>query len=1037
MSSVIESESDEENRLKKIIKLLKEKHFQTTKSKDKISFEEKLGEILEWFISFYQQECQFLNHHQQQFFQQIFVEILNQNLYLIKIEDNNSVKMIWCLRILFRDQFFQDLLMKDLSTLQNLIDFFQIKTSEYLQLKNEGKLLDHLSRIFQKISTQKIYHSVLLKKSVHKIMIKLLRASDVTILHCSLIFLIALADSKQLQEDFCNDHVTDFIMQIIQEFDDSSKQHAANLLRLLSSNPNIREQIFIYDSLPILLSILNDCEQCELLWHVTWTLTRLCSDPETTNEIRLLGGIPLLLNLLHKERSLTCRRSDLSSGGVQRSNFRLTSMHKRGGAVKSRSECELLNARLQLSSAVCTAIAELSIDERCAQSIVQNNGVYIIAQLIIPQPHPDKCQQAAFDLQINSIRALRFLFSLERNRKIFKMLFKPKMFQQFIDIGHFIRDSSVYRPLVENLNIFTSAEVDELKSEIVELNCNKIPKRYISHFAIYDVIGSGAFGCVYRVSNKVINTLLVMETIQVKRRSSERALALKELNISTVGSGNKSKEIAEIVRELSIIREQLRHPNVVRYLSTFQENDKLYIEMELIEGASLQEHFTSLKEKKEKGMNEDRIWKIFIQMCLALRYLHIDKKIVHRDLTANNVMLSENDKVTITDFGLAKHKRDKSEMTSAVGTILYWCPEIIKSEPYSEKADIWALGCLLFQMATLEVPFNASNMLTLAKKIVEGSFERISSERGYSNLVSITVDRCLTTDSNKRPNILEVCGVIASQMMTFTDQLENERIKIEKKLEKERRRTQRHFHEALRNKLDYQTLFQASQDHVGRLNLRANSRSNSDEVFVLDDEKMNKIRSQKTQNLEFTVWDGSGSSSNKEIESGASSARSRPGLKISFRTFFRLFIFSVSSASSSRILSISPNKVREIDDPVTKTLMQLHKIIYIDQLPPTTMINFRRRIISKYKRILFTPSHRSDSLKMEMKKLLNGSHDVIDVSFIFDAKNLNRKTSEESLKKSSFYEEEITYSQMQMMIERVLQESGYYEVKSASKINYS
>ena len=133
----------------------------------------------------------------------------------------------------------------------------------------------------------------------------------------------------------------------------------------------------------------------------------------------------------------------------------------------------------------------------------------------------------------------------------------------------------MYRPLVENLNIFTSAEVDELKSEIVELNCNKIPKRYISHFAIYDVIGSGAFGCVYRVSNKVINTLLVvMETIQVKRRSSERALALKELNISTVGSGNKSKEIAEIVRELSIIREQLRHPNVVRYLSTFQESNQ-------------------------------------------------------------------------------------------------------------------------------------------------------------------------------------------------------------------------------------------------------------------------------------------------------------------------------------------------------------------------------------------------------------------------------------------------------------------------------
>ena len=70
--------------------------------------------------------------------------------------------------------------------------------------------------------------------------------------------------------------------------------------------------------------------------------------------------------------------------------------------------------------------------------------------------------------------------------------------------------------------------------------------------------------------------------------------------------------------------------------------------MELIEGAPIAEHFHSLKEKKEV-FSEPRIWNIFIQLVLALRYLHKEKQIVHRDLTPNNIMLGENDKVTISE----------------------------------------------------------------------------------------------------------------------------------------------------------------------------------------------------------------------------------------------------------------------------------------------------------------------------------------------------------------------------------------------------
>lgn len=168
--------------------------------------------------------------------------------------------------------------------------------------------------------------------------------------------------------------------------------------------------------------------------------------------------------------------------------------------------------------------------------------------------------------------------------------------------------------------------------------------------------------------------------------------------------------------------------------------EHLYIVMDLIEGAPLNEHFNSLKEKKQR-FTEDRMWKVFVQIVLALRYLHKEKRVVHRDLTPNNIMLGENDKVTITDFGAAKHKtKDCSKMMSVVGTILYSCPELIQNQPYCDKVDVWALGCILYQMATLQPPFFSSNIIALAKLIVEARYEPVT-EGLYSPLVISTIKR--------------------------------------------------------------------------------------------------------------------------------------------------------------------------------------------------------------------------------------------------------------------------------------------------------
>lgn len=111
--------------------------------------------------------------------------------------------------------------------------------------------------------------------------------------------------------------------------------------------------------------------------------------------------------------------------------------------------------------------------------------------------------------------------------------------------------------------------------------------------------------------------------------------------------------------------------------------------------------------------------------------------------------------MTITDFGLARQRNTGNTlMQSSVGTLSYSCPEIIESKPYNEKSDIWSIGCLLYQMATLSPPFPTSNMLALAKNIVEGRFKPLPDT--CSPMLRETVSRCLTADPSGRPDIIEV-----------------------------------------------------------------------------------------------------------------------------------------------------------------------------------------------------------------------------------------------------------------------------------------
>lgn len=113
------------------------------------------------------------------------------------------------------------------------------------------------------------------------------------------------------------------------------------------------------------------------------------------------------------------------------------------------------------------------------------------------------------------------------------------------------------------------------------------------------------------------------------------------------------------------------------------------------------------------------IWKLLIPMVSVLRYLHTEKKIIHRDLNPSNIMVDNKFNIKVADFGLAKNITGTSQISqSFVGTLIYSCPQIVQNQTYTEKADIWSLGCIMYELLTLRPPFAGNNPLLLAKNIV-------------------------------------------------------------------------------------------------------------------------------------------------------------------------------------------------------------------------------------------------------------------------------------------------------------------------------
>lgn len=242
-------------------------------------------------------------------------------------------------------------------------------------------------------------------------------------------------------------------------------------------------------------------------------------------------------------------------------------------------------------------------------------------------------------------------------------------------------------------------------------------------------IGEGSFGTAYLVRSKVTGVHYVIKRINLSRMTE--------------------KEKDEAMREVEVLS-KMQHPYIVAYKESFEYDKNLYIVMDYCEGGDL---YTKIQEHAQKGryFSEDIILNWFVQICLALKHVH-DRRILHRDIKSQNIFLTKGNNVKLGDFGIAKILKNTVDLAkTCIGTPYYLSPEICENKPYNNKSDIWALGCILYEMAALKHAFVAGNMKNLIVKIIRGSYPQLPSR--YSNDLRNLIQQLLRRNPQERPSI--------------------------------------------------------------------------------------------------------------------------------------------------------------------------------------------------------------------------------------------------------------------------------------------
>ena len=218
-----------------------------------------------------------------------------------------------------------------------------------------------------------------------------------------------------------------------------------------------------------------------------------------------------------------------------------------------------------------------------------------------------------------------------------------------------------------------------------------IGKRLDGRYEIREIIGVGGMAYVYKAYDTIDDRIVAVKILKEEFLNNEEFVRRFR---------NESKAIAI-----------LSHPNIVKVYDVSLGENLQYIVMEYIDGITLKEYMDQQKDIRWKEAVH-----FTVQILRALQHAH-DKGIVHRDIKPQNIMLLSDGTIKVTDFGIARFSRQDLRATSedkAIGSVHYISPEQARGELTDEKADIYSVGVMLYEMLTGRVPFDADNAVSVA-----------------------------------------------------------------------------------------------------------------------------------------------------------------------------------------------------------------------------------------------------------------------------------------------------------------------------------